>query len=152
MTDREQVDRWLDAYIEAWMTYDPDKIGALFSDDVRYRYHPQDEAIVGRAAVVKDWLKDPDEKDTYEAEYEPLAIDDDIHVATGVTRYLDGPGGKLEDEFCNVYVCRFNDAGECTEFTEYWIQNRRFRREALAKMIREAGGTPPAPPAETPAP
>lgn len=146
---REQFQQWLDRYVEAWMAYDPEKIGALFSADVVYRYHPQDEPIVGRDAVVRDWLADPDEKGTYEAQYEPLAIDGDIHVATGLTRYLDGPGGELRDEYCNVYVCRFNSAGECSEFTEYWIQNRRFRRESIARMIRESGGTP-APPAQEP--
>jgi hypothetical protein len=142
--DRQGFQGWLDRYVEAWKTYDSGKIAALFSDDVQYRYHPQDEPVVGRDAVVKDWLENPDEKGTYDAKYEPVAIDGDVHVATGWSRYLDGPGGAPRDEYCNVYICRFNDAGECTEFTEYWIQNRRFRRESIARMIRESGGTPPA--------
>lgn len=140
---RQGFQDWLDRYVEAWKTYDPAQIGALFSDDVRYRYHPQDEPVVGRDAVVKNWLDNADEKGTYDAHYEPLAIDGDVHVATGWSRYLDGPGGPTQDEYLNVYICRFNEAGECTEFTEYWIQNRRFRREQIARMIRDSGGTPP---------
>jgi ketosteroid isomerase-like protein len=38
--DRDSVDRWLEDYVEAWMTYDRERIAALFSDDVKYRYHP----------------------------------------------------------------------------------------------------------------
>jgi hypothetical protein len=29
--ERADVDRWLADYIEAWKTYDPERIGALFS-------------------------------------------------------------------------------------------------------------------------
>jgi hypothetical protein len=35
-------------------------------------------------------------------------------------------------------VCRFNDAGECTEFTEYWIQNRDFRKRDREELIKQA--------------
>src|SRR5262245_6115008 len=143
--NRPQFQDWLDRYVEAWKTYDSDKIGSLFSSDAEYRYHPQDDPLVGRDAIVANWLENPDEKGTYDAQYEATAIDGDVHVATGWSRYLDGVGGEPRDEYCNVYICRFNDAGECTEFTEYWIQNRRFRRESIVNMIREAGGTPPAP-------
>jgi hypothetical protein len=48
-------------------------------------------------------------------------------VAEGVSRYFD-EAGQLRDEYCNIYVCRFDGHGRCTHFTEYWIQNREFRR------------------------
>jgi hypothetical protein len=38
--DAEQVQRWLDAYTHAWITYEPDEIGALFTDAAEYRWHP----------------------------------------------------------------------------------------------------------------
>jgi len=31
---------WLDDYVAAWRSYDPEAIGALFSEDAEYRYHP----------------------------------------------------------------------------------------------------------------
>ena len=47
----------------------------------------------------------------------------------------------MRDEYWNVYICRFNDAGECTSFTEYWIQSRDMRKklidETVAKRIAE---------------
>src|SRR5215208_3817159 len=42
---REEVDRWLKAYVEAWRTYDRERIEALFAEDVSYRYHPADDPI-----------------------------------------------------------------------------------------------------------
>lgn len=39
---RTHVDRWLFDYVKAWKTYDRDRIGALFSIDAEYRYHPYD--------------------------------------------------------------------------------------------------------------
>lgn len=133
--DRQQFQAWLDGYIEAWKTYDPAKIGALFSDDVEYRYHPVDEPLVGRAAVVSNWLESKDDPGTYDARYEVLAIDGDTYVAHGRSDYFEMPGGPLRDQYFNVYVCRFNDTGECTSFTEYWIQSRDIRRRQRADLI-----------------
>jgi hypothetical protein len=87
------VDRWLQAYVEAWKTYDRDQIAALFTEDVQYRYHPYDEPVRGRDAVVESWLGEgnqagastPDPEGTYEATYRAVAVQDDVAVATGST-------------------------------------------------------------------
>ena len=68
-------------------------IGDLFTEDARYRFHPSDEGFVGREAIVRAWL-DPsgdastrDEPGTWEAHYEPFAVDGDRAVAVGWSRY-----------------------------------------------------------------
>ena len=137
--DRQGFQDWLDRYVEAWKSYDPDQIGALFSEDATYAYHPQDEPEHGRAAIVTDWLEEPDEKGTYDAQYKVLAIDGDMHVAEGWSRYFD-PDGTHADEYSNIYICRFNEAGECTEFIEYWIQNREFRKARRSSEIKRKAG------------
>ena len=48
----EDVQRWLDAYVEAWRTYDPEAVGALFTDDVAYAYTPVDSPC---AAETRSW-------------------------------------------------------------------------------------------------
>lgn len=58
--DRSAVDHWLQAYVEAWKSYDREQIGALFAEDVRYRYHPYDDPVEGREAVVESWLGEGD--------------------------------------------------------------------------------------------
>ena len=138
--DKAGFQGWLDRYVEAWKTYDDQKIGDLFSADAEYRYHPQDDPLRGRDAIVQNWLENKDEPGTYDAKYEATASDGDVHVATGWSRYFDADGA-MRDEYCNVYICKFDDDGRCSEFTEYWIQNREMRRRALDEMVRKAVGT-----------
>ena len=128
--DRAQVQRWLDDYVEAWKTYDRDRIAALFAEDVSVRYHPYDPPIIGREAVVESWLGEGDHpgaptKDapgTYDASYEPVAVDGDLAVATGTSTYYEEPGGPVDKVYDNCYVMRFESEGRCIEFTEWFMQ------------------------------
>jgi hypothetical protein len=54
--DRAGAQAWLDSYVAAWLSYAADDIRALFTEDIAYRYHPCDNPIVGREAVVASWL------------------------------------------------------------------------------------------------
>ena len=135
--DRQQFQAWLDGYVEAWKTYDEGKIGALFATDVEYRYHPAMDPVQGRAAVVASWVDNKDDPGTYDADYKVLAIDGDTFVADGHSDYLEGAGGPMRDQYFNVYVCNFNDKGECTSFTEYWMQGREFRKAQREELIRK---------------
>lgn len=127
--DKRDVDRWLAAYVDAWKSYDPGRIEALFSEDVRYSYHPYDDPVQGREAVVRSWLGEGgedastrDQPGTYEAEYRAVAVDDDVAVATGTTRYTTEPGGPVQRTFDNCFVMRFDTAGRCREFTEWFME------------------------------
>jgi ketosteroid isomerase-like protein len=128
--DHASAQNWLDRYVAAWLTYDPDKIADLFSDDISYRYHPNDDPILSREAVVASWLGESPESDastrdepgTYRATYAPVAVDGDVVVATGSTEYLSGPGGAVEKVYDNCFVMRFDGEGRCREFTEYYIE------------------------------
>jgi ketosteroid isomerase-like protein len=130
--DRHAAQDWLQRYVDAWRSYDPDDIGALFSDDVVYRYHPHDDPVVGRDAVVASWLGDDASDDastrdapgTYEAAYAPVAVDGDVVVATGTSSYRQTPEGPVVRVYDNCFVMRFDDAGRCREFTEYYVKRR----------------------------
>lgn len=135
--DRAAFQDWLDCYVAAWKHYDPAGIGALFSADVEYRYHPKDEPVVGRDAVVADWLESRDDPGTYDARYEVLAIDGEQHVARGWTRYFDA-AGTLKDEYWNIYLVTFDVAGAATSFTEWWMQDREFARAARQRAVDAA--------------
>ena len=116
---RDDVQRWLDAYVDAWRTYDREAIGALFAEDARYAYQPYREPVVGRDAIVADWLDDPDAagimggairavcrrwRPRRGRRREPLPRDD----------------GSLRTIFYNVWLLRFDGDGRCAEFVEYW--------------------------------
>lgn len=138
--DRQGFQSWLDRYVAAWKSYDEAEIKALFSYDCVYRYSPdpnEPDVYQGRDAIAKSWLDGRDEPNTYDAKYEPLAIDGDTFVANGVTKYFNADGSQ-RDEYYNVYVCRFNDEGECATFTEYWMQNRQYRKASRDELVRKA--------------
>jgi len=117
--DRDRVAQWLQRYVEAWETYDPAKIEALFSEDVSYRYHPYDEPVVGRKALVESWLEEPDKPGTYEATYEPVAVEGDVAVAVGYSSYRVDGSVVIYD---NCFVMQFDEAGRCKAFTEWFIK------------------------------
>ena len=128
--ERGDVSRWLDDYLEAWRTYDPERIAALFAEEVEYRYHPYDEPIRGRDAVVESWLGEGEHEDasardpegTYDASYAPVAVDGEVAVATGSSTYFERPGGPVEKIYDNCFVMRFDGEGRCREFTEWFMK------------------------------
>jgi len=129
---RADAQAWLDAYVEAWRTYDPQLIGALFADDVEYRYHPWDEPLNGREAIVADWItpagdaSDRGAEGTYDAHYEPWAIDGDRVVAAGQSTYWTAADrATIRSVFDNVFLLVFDGEGRCRSFTELFIEQPR---------------------------
>ena len=130
--DRATAQAWLDRYVSAWLSYDANDIAELFTEDVAYRYHPNDDPIVGRAAVVASWLGESesdvasarDAPGTYSARYTPVAVDGDVVVSTGISSYREQPDGPVVRVYDNCFVMRFDAQGRCSEFTEYYVQRR----------------------------
>ena len=134
--DSRAAQDWLDRYVTAWLTYDADLVRELFSDDVTYRYHPYDEPVAGRDAVVASWLGDAgtddgsdgtgsssrDQPGTYEASYAPVAVDGDVVVATGTSSYRDEPGGPITRVYHNCFLMAFDASGRCRDFTEFYVK------------------------------
>ncbi|HET6319499.1 MAG TPA: nuclear transport factor 2 family protein [Chloroflexota bacterium] len=122
--DRQSLSHWLQSYVNAWETYDAQAIGDLFSAEATYAWHPWDQAddvARGREQIVKAWLGNRDIPGTYQAQYAPLAIDGDQALATGQTRYFDA-SGQLERHYHNLFVLRFDERGQCTSFTEWYMK------------------------------
>jgi SnoaL-like domain len=126
----DEVQAWLDRYVQAWLSYDREQITSLFAAGVEYRYHPYDEAISGRDEVVASWLGEGDSEDastrdetgTYEAAYRPVAVDGDAAVAIGTSSYRDEPGGEIVKTYDNCYLLEFDGEGRCTKFTEWYMK------------------------------
>jgi hypothetical protein len=115
--DDERVQAWLDAYIQAWRTYDDAEIRDLFAADATYAYHPYDEPERGQDAIVASWLHDHDEPGTWEASYSPALIDGNGATAIGETRYAGG------DVFSNLFELEFDADGRCTRFVEWYMRH-----------------------------
>ena len=123
--NRELLQKWLEEYVEAWRTYEPEKIRNLFSENALYFYSPFDEQthLRGREAIVADWLKAPDAVGSWEAHYVPVAVEGNVGVAQGRSRYFT-PDGSIQKQFDNIFVLHFDEAGRCTRFTEWFMQPR----------------------------
>jgi hypothetical protein len=116
---------WLKAYVKAWETYSPQAIGDLFTDNATYSFHPYDELVVGRQAIVDSWLKDQDAPGTFEANYKPIAVDGDVAVVNGRSRYFkDSSRSEVTKEWDNIFVIEFDRHGRCRSFREWYVARR----------------------------
>jgi hypothetical protein len=111
----EQVQAWLDRYIEAWHSYHPQQITNLFSEAAVYLYHPWDEPLRGSKAIVDSWLDDQDPPGSWEASYRPLMINGNRAIATGETVYSRG------DIYWNIWELDFDEEGKCSRFVEWFM-------------------------------
>jgi uncharacterized protein (TIGR02246 family) len=122
--NRDDVQAWLDRYVHAWRSNDAADVAALFTEDAVYRYRPyggNETAATGRDAIVQSWLEAGDPPDSWDARYEPYAVEGHRAVAVGRSDYRatgKGPGRTYH----NVFLLRFADDGRCAEFTEYYMR------------------------------
>lgn len=124
----DQVQRWLEGYISAWASNDPEEIGDLFAEDVEYSYRPWvDDSVTvkGRAAVVESWTRSEEDPgiagaESWQAEYKPYVVEGNKAVATGWSRYV--YEGDPEDRlYHNAFLIEFDDEGRCSSFREFWF-------------------------------
>ena len=121
---RDDVQAWLDRYVEAWRANERGPIEALFTDDVVYSYRPWDDAantMRGREALVTSWLEEPDDPGSWDAHYEPYAVENDRAVAIGWSRYA-ATADQPERTFHNAYLLRFEPDGRCASFHEFYME------------------------------
>jgi ketosteroid isomerase-like protein len=121
--NRDGVQAWLDRYIVAWRANDRGPIEALFTEDAVYSYRPwlsDEHTVRGRDAIIASWLEEPDDPGSWEAHYEPYAVDGDRAVAVGWSRYAASDGAP-ERTYHNAYLLRFAPDGRCAEFREFYF-------------------------------
>ncbi len=111
MIDRKFAAEWLDRYVAAWRSYDPNTIGALFADDVRYYYTPYADPLIGREAVVKSWIENQEPPQTWEAHYEPIAVDGQTVVANGSAAIMRTTARPSEPNGTTFSCCALTSMG-----------------------------------------
>jgi uncharacterized protein (TIGR02246 family) len=119
--DRSEVERWVEGYVRAWTTNDPDGIGRLFADDARYFTAPFREPWVGRDAIVAEWIDRKDEPGAWEFRSEVLGVDGDVAFVRGWTHYA-ATADEPETDYSNLWVIRMGPDGRASEFIEWWME------------------------------
>lgn len=112
----ELLHNWMDQYVVAWSTNDPDDIAALFTEEAVYDPQTDDGEWHGVEEIVEGWRAIDDVEDNWEFEWLPLVETDDLAVITGKTRYFEPP-----ISYRNLFVIRFDPEGRCYDFTEWYI-------------------------------
>jgi uncharacterized protein (TIGR02246 family) len=118
MTDLDALSQWIEGYVRAWNSNDPEDIGRLFTDDASYATAPYDPPWRGREQIVQRWLKIKDEPGETSFEWEPISLTDDVAVISGTSRYP-------EVTYGNVWVIKLARDGRCREFAEWWMEYPR---------------------------
>ncbi len=87
--------------------------------------------VHGRDAIVAAWVEPEgdasgrDEPGTFDAKYEPYAVDGDRAVAVGWSRYFrDASQSAVDRTYDNVFLLRFDSEGRCAEFTELFMERK----------------------------
>lgn len=113
---RSEVQSWLDGYLDAWRSYQPQAIRSLFAKGATYAFHPWDKPLRGGKAIAEEWLADQDSSGSWEASYRAGIVKGNRATATGTTKYADGR------VFWNLFELDFDDEGKCTRFVEWFMQ------------------------------
>jgi len=109
------VTAWVEGYIRAWETNAPKDIARLFAKNAEYYTTPFGKPWRGWDGIVREWLAHHDEPGDYEFRYEVVGTGADSGIVRGWTTYKHPPR-----EYSNIWLIRFDDAGRCREFTEWW--------------------------------
>jgi SnoaL-like domain len=118
----DDVRRWLDAYIDAWRRNERQPILDLFAEAATYSYGPWRQPIRGREAIADSWLEGPDAPDSWDAAYEPIAVDGNTAVVHGRSRYFNDDRTQLRTEYDNIFVIHFDEQGRAAEFAEWFVE------------------------------
>lgn len=117
------IQRWMQGYLKAWASDEPDDVAALFTEDARYFTEPYATPWEGRDTIVREWIARGDSANEWSFEYAIVAEQGDTAVVRGVTTY--GPETPQESGskvYHNIWIVRLTPDGRASEFTEWWMK------------------------------
>lgn len=114
--ESEQLEAWVQRYIDAWRSNDPTEIGALFTDNARYFTAPHRQPWQGCEEIVREWLGRKDDPNTWRFRFEIRGIAGDLGFVRGWTTY-----GEPPTTYGNLWEVRLAPDGRCREFVEWWM-------------------------------
>ncbi len=113
---REQVERWVAAYVEAWRAPGTEGLDDLFAPDATYSRDPYEEPIPqGLDAIAALWEEERNEGEEFELSHEIVAVENDTAVVRVNVQYRK----PREQEYRDLWVIRLDAEGRCTHYEEW---------------------------------
>jgi hypothetical protein len=119
MGTRDEIQTWIEGYLRAWDSNNPEDIGSLFSKDAVYKTGPFDDPWQGREQIIQGWIERKDDPGSWSFEYDVLGAEGRLGVVRGLTKYKDP-----DQVFSNIWLITLNDVGNCTEFNEWKMEKK----------------------------
>lgn len=119
MIDRQAAERWIQGYLAAARTDDPELIKALFAQDALYFDGPFAEAWHGHDEIIKNWTEQSDKPYEVEVDYRVVAVESSTAVAEVEYRYV-APEAQT---YRNMWLIELDEAGRARLFKDYWIED-----------------------------
>jgi hypothetical protein len=113
----ERLEEWMDGYVLAWSSNEPEHISALFTEEAVYDPQTASGEWHGVDEIVRRWQEIDDHEDNWDFEWLPLVEIDDLAIVTGRTTYFEPPLN-----YRNLFIIRFAEDGRCRDFTEWYIE------------------------------
>jgi hypothetical protein len=121
MPTPDEFSRWLQGYRDAFIDFDAESAGELFSDDAMYCESPFAPPIHGRSNIVAYWRMVARVMRDVEFGFEVLATTDDIGVARVNDALTRVPSGRRV-RYDGIFFARFDEELRCEEFREWWVE------------------------------
>jgi ketosteroid isomerase-like protein len=121
-----QFSHWLEGYRQAFIAFDAEAAGELFSEDATYQDSPYADPVVGRVAIATYWRMVAELMTDVELECEVVAVSGDVgvaHLRDALTRVSSGTRARYD----GIFVVRFDRDGRSIDFREWWVQEPRGR-------------------------
>ena len=118
--NESNLNTWLKTLGEAWVTKNPELIGSVCAEDVKYYENPFEEPRVGRDAVIAEWQNVPNTQKDITFDYDIIGIVNGTGIAhwrASFTRITE----NRQDTLDGIFTVQLNDSGLCTEFHMWWV-------------------------------
>jgi ketosteroid isomerase-like protein len=114
------AERFVEAYLRAWRTNDPDDVRAAFAPGCTYEAYPHDpDPAIGIAAILALWQEAADPPDVWDFAWTIEIETPESALVRAVTTYHSGP---KEGVFDNLWIVHLTDDGRATSFHDFWVQ------------------------------
>lgn len=118
----DQVDKWIEKYVEAWRDNDAPKLAGLFSNQATYKETPWSNTIQGLSNIEKFWKEVCSSQGDFETRSKIIAVKGataEVHLNV---MYKSDKPSKWQD----VWVLTFNSEGLCDSYQGWpWPLNQQ---------------------------